>query len=527
MPLRSTLALVALVGVLAGLKTDTTGSVPRTNPPPAQRLEVPDDPYVAVPAAQQRTSPAYRWAQDGFVSVQVNVDAQGNNIVGDAANEPSLAIDPTNRRNMVIGWRQFDTINNNFRQAGWAYTHNGGQSWTFPGRIEPGVFRSDPVLDSDSSGNFYYDSLTSSGGVFSCKVFRSYDHGVTWAAGTPAKGGDKNWMVIDRTNSVGAGFIYSFWTAWYSSCNGQFTRSTNGGNSFENCRNITGSPYWGSMAVGPDGELYIVGDGFIVCKSVNAKIAGQLPTFTSSNVDLGGTIIYGEGPNPDGLLGQAWVDVDRSGGPYHGYVYLLSSVQSGSNPCDIRFARSTNGGQSWSPASTLNQDGNNGAWHWFGALSVAPNGRLDVTWNDTRNNPGSYLSQVFHAHSDDGGSTWSANVAVSPAFDPHLGWPQQNKIGDYTHMRSANAGAHLAYSATFNGEQDVYCLYIPRYPLGDVDCSGGVDFDDINPFVLALSGPAEYAAAYPNCDLALADANDDGAVDFDDINPFVALLSGQ
>ena len=30
-----------------------------------------------------------------FISYQVNVDAQGNNILGDAANEPSITVDPT------------------------------------------------------------------------------------------------------------------------------------------------------------------------------------------------------------------------------------------------------------------------------------------------------------------------------------------------------------------------------------------------------------------------------------------------
>jgi hypothetical protein len=43
----------------------------------------------------------------GFV--QVNVDAGGGNIPGDAANEPSLAVDPTAPNRMTIGWRQFDT----------------------------------------------------------------------------------------------------------------------------------------------------------------------------------------------------------------------------------------------------------------------------------------------------------------------------------------------------------------------------------------------------------------------------------
>src|SRR5882762_713644 len=45
-----------------------------------------------------------------FVSYQANVDANGNNIVGDAANECSISVDPTNTSKMAIGWRQFDSV---------------------------------------------------------------------------------------------------------------------------------------------------------------------------------------------------------------------------------------------------------------------------------------------------------------------------------------------------------------------------------------------------------------------------------
>ncbi len=64
------------------------------------------------------------------------------------------------------------------------------------------------------------------------------------------------------------------------------------------------------------------------------------------------------------------------------------------------------------------------------------------------------------------------------------------------------------------------------YLPGDLNCDGNVDFGDINPFVLALTNPAGYAAKYPNCNIMLADINGDGRVDFGDINPFVRLLTG-
>ena len=64
----------------------------------------------------------------------------------------------------------------------------------------------------------------------------------------------------------------------------------------------------------------------------------------------------------------------------------------------------------------------------------------------------------------------------------------------------------------------------PRLP-GDANCDGHVDFNDINPFVLALSGADGYYTEYPECDWLNADCNADGSVDFDDINAFVALLT--
>ncbi|MEW6198473.1 MAG: choice-of-anchor J domain-containing protein [Planctomycetota bacterium] len=65
----------------------------------------------------------------------------------------------------------------------------------------------------------------------------------------------------------------------------------------------------------------------------------------------------------------------------------------------------------------------------------------------------------------------------------------------------------------------------PPFAKGDLNCDGNVDFGDINPFVLALTNPAGYAAAFPNCNIMLGDINDDGLVNFGDINPFVRLLT--
>ena len=110
----------------------------------------------------------------------------------------------------------------------------------------------------------------------------------------------------------------------------------------------------------------------------------------------------------------------------------------------------------------INTDSTSLNTQWMGAMSVAPNGRIDIVWLDTRDEPlpGSNYSSLYYSYSVDQGNTWSANESLSPVFDPHAGYPNQDKMGDYFDMISDNTGAHLAWANTLNGEQDVYYSYI-------------------------------------------------------------------
>ena len=123
-----------------------------------------------------------------FTSYQVNVDANGNNIVGDAANEPSIAVDPTDGNKMTIGWRQFNSgVRPTFARAAGGYTTDGGITWTFPGVLENNVFRSDPVLNSDETGSFFYLSLLES---FCDDMWGSTTGGQSWMRLPPEGGSD-------------------------------------------------------------------------------------------------------------------------------------------------------------------------------------------------------------------------------------------------------------------------------------------------------------------------------------------------
>ena len=100
--------------------------------------------------------------------------------------------------------------------------------------------------------------------------------------------------------------------------------------------------------------------------------------------------------------------------------------------------------------------------------------------------------------------------------------------GDYSQVNPDPAApyvfwAHHEYCISGSWRTWVAKMVMP-FRLGDMNCDGAVNFADIDPFVLALSSPNAYHAAFPNCNILNADCNGDGVVNFADIDPFVALL---
>src|SRR5207245_3023954 len=140
-------ANLAIYRVFMVALAPASGQAPIWNPHTQKPLEKYDNPPAYI--YRLETSPRMVSPYGTFISYQVNVDANGNNIVGDAANECTISVDPTNLSRMAIGWRQFNSVTSNFRQGGYGYTTDGGVHWTFPGVLENNVFRSDPDTNSD------------------------------------------------------------------------------------------------------------------------------------------------------------------------------------------------------------------------------------------------------------------------------------------------------------------------------------------------------------------------------------------
>jgi hypothetical protein len=126
------------------------------------------------------------------------------------------------------------------------------------------------------------------------------------------------------------------------------------------------------------------------------------------------------------------------------------------------------------------------------------------------NNPDRVFTSAYHD-----GSDWDGELDVA---------------GDWTADRQECGGngerVLLVYEARDSDfvDQGIWAAWLVQDTHGDMNCDGVVNNFDISPFVLAVTDPVAYAAAYPECDILNGDCNGDGVVNNFDISPFVGLL---
>ncbi len=95
----------------------------------------------------------------------------------------------------------------------------------------------------------------------------------------------------------------------------------------------------------------------------------------------------------------------------------------------------------------------------------------------------------------------------------------------------ADGGSHLlSFDSTVSGPMrsnffvDAVGIGVEAGLPGDLNCDGEINAFDIEPFLLALFDPDEYAIRFPDCDINNGDINGDGSIDAFDIEPFLLLL---
>ncbi|HSO73908.1 MAG TPA: sialidase family protein, partial [Blastocatellia bacterium] len=97
-----------------------------------------------------------------------------------------------------------------------------------------------------------------------------------------------------------------------------------------------------------------------------------------------------------------------------GHVYVCWANERAKWKGDIRFARSTDTGRTFSPAISLNSDAEGPpAGHAFQSIAIDRSGRIYATWIDERNKkPADRGAEIWLSTSDDGGRTFSRDRRI-------------------------------------------------------------------------------------------------------------------
>lgn len=284
-------------------------------------------------------------------------------------NETSIAINPTNPLNVIVGMNDYHL---SFGMTGYAVTHDGGRTWvkgmvpmtTLPitrtgrlannGRVPDGG--GDPVVDFARDGTAYFAHLH----------FTREDY---LADGSRAPVGRNGLMV---------------------------NRSTNGGRTWSKPQTASPGPSLGS----PD--------------------------------PVGGVVVYESDPATGKLHDKEWMAVDKTTSPYSGRIYV-TWTQFTFDPADnynyigspIMMSYSSDRGVTWSAPKEINgqatfcDDNGEGVMqrcyaNQFSTIAIGRDGTVYVSFENFNTVD---ENQLLVVKSSDGGATWAGPYRIDTVYD--------------------------------------------------------------------------------------------------------------
>lgn len=423
-----------------------------------------------------------------------NLNAQ-NVMISDqnAPNEPAIKIDPKNPNRIIAACN----LNNYYVSI------DTGQTWSISQQTSSLGVWGDPVIDVDTSGNFYYFHLSNpSSGNWIDRIVcqKSTDVGATWNDGTftglnGAKAQDKHWSVVDRNNNN----IYLTWTQFddYGSSSPNdsslilFSKSTDGGMTWSQAKRINkvagdcidsdNTVEGATPAVGPNGEIYVAWTG------PRGIVFNR--SFDSGNTWLSDPILVNEIakdwdfdiPGINRCNGLPVLKCDLSGGANHGNLYInWSDQRNGTDNTDIWLSKSSDGGDSWSNPIKVNQD-NSDKHQFFSWMDIDQiNGNLHFVYYD-RQNYTDRNTEVSYASSFDGGNSFFNEIISEAPFIPDAGV----FFGDYTNISAHNNIVRPIWTRLEGGSLSIWTDLSPRKSPIDTSTS-------IQEFIIKKNGIKQY-----------------------------------
>ncbi|MBI3243888.1 MAG: exo-alpha-sialidase [Chloroflexi bacterium] len=295
-----------------------------------------------------------------------------------------------------------------------------GATWAAPTQIAPpgtGQWDAQIVVDPVDGQTMYASWLQN--GKSDTVVAKSIDFGATWSVVTAEStnaGTDKPILAV-RGQNVYVVFNHAQ-KVWAAS-------SHNGGATFTVAQiNPNAKLGWslaGGGTVTPDGSVYFSWAGY----KQNGGAKGPVNLYVSKSSDGGATwtntVLDVSGAPPDCsayLCGWAYLGAQMTmASDAAGTLYALwNSNVTDKTPSRIYFAKSTNGGGTWSTKADVSLAPANTP-HAFPAIAAGAAGDVRISWMDARSPSGFW--NTYYRSSTNSGLTWSSEVDISTFVAGH------------------------------------------------------------------------------------------------------------
>lgn len=411
-----------------------------------------------------------RLRHTGIANVRVSHDHYGVHI------EPSVAANPRHPRHLLAACQASPTANPEFIATylsfdGGASWHNGGLPQLPAGHRKQG---DDVTVAFDAHGRAYVCASSGSHATGSdVYVWRTDDGGRSFSAPVSLRAGqyhDHPGVATGQGQTPSEHHVYAVWAAGSGTTALGFTRSTDGGKSFEPPRTILPESTVPSMdSAGP--ELAAGPQGLVcaVCYWTtqahrSGDTIGQAVAVCSTDGghSFAAPVELGSGASDIQLPG----DVRPNSSPTvaatpNGYLYVaFPKHQPGARHSDIVVVESSDGGRTWPKAVIATPD--DGVTYFQPNLAVTNDGRVAVSAFALANGR---VNQVLLV-SRPGGLRFRPPLQVTTtAFDPHS--PTVNPkhgawwLGDYQGITAGAAGAfHLVWNDTRTGKLELFAATV-------------------------------------------------------------------
>lgn len=367
-------------------------------------------------------------------------------------------------------------------------TTDGGVTWFGSDTLNNGGFSfGDPGPMIDKDGTFLMSYITTTG---SMGASRSTNNGINWIPTVTFPGAstsaDKNLSgTDDAPSSAYYGRSYTVYTEFAGTYTNRIVLSytTNSGTSWSSVAPVspptsTGHHHQGcDVRTGPNGEVYVVW--------ANCTTNGQNSTedslgfARSTNGGVSWAVAKNNADNMNGIRAQALfnsirvngfprIDVDRSGGPRNGWIYVVAAektIAPATDVADVILHKSTDGGNTWT-ASRVNQDAPaNGKYQYFPAVRVDEYGGVNIVYYDTRNTPTNDSAQIYVSRSIDGGNSWTDILISDHKFRPKpISGLATGYQGDYIGITSGNGKVWPYWCEDITGIYQAWAAYFDIGP---------------------------------------------------------------